>query len=95
MIVKLNGVPDWWKGPITQVVEDNVQSPWELIVSWFTDKAEHLFTLLNASSPEVITIGIVACAFGLMISPMSSGGGKWMGRMFLVFWGGVVWRMLT
>lgn len=93
MLLKLNGVPDW-KGPIPQII-DNTPSPWELIVSWVTDKAEYIFSLLNANSPEIITLAIVTCAFGLMISPISDNGGKWFGRLFLIFWGGAIWRILT
>lgn len=95
MIIKVNGVPNWWKGPITQVVENNVQSPWELIVDWFTDKADQLFAVINANSSDVITLGIVVCAFGVMISPITGSSSKWLGKLFLVSWVGVIWRVLT
>lgn len=46
---------------------------------------------INLFSAEIITIGIVACAFGMMLA----GSGKWLSRLFMVFWTGVIWRMLT
>jgi len=55
----------------------------------------HVVGLLNAFSPEIITLAAVFCAFGVMLSPLWNGGGsKWTGRLFVTLFVGIVWRML-
>ena len=46
--------------------------------------------LVNSYSAEIITIGIVAAAFMMMIGDTH----KWAGRGVVVFFLGVIWRMM-
>lgn len=65
------------------------------IKDWIKENFDHLITSLNAMSPEIITGGVIICAIGMMVGPViGSSAGKWFGRMNIVFWGGVIWRLL-
>lgn len=62
--------------------------------SAFGDFAHNFLALINSCSAEIITLGLIVCGVGVMLGPMV-GGSKWIGRLFVVFWGGVIWRVLT
>lgn len=49
---------------------------------------------INANSADIITLGIVTCAAGMMVSPIVGDKNPWIGRMFTTFWVGVIWRVL-
>lgn len=61
----------------------------------FMDWIHHAVAILNANSAEIITLGIIVCGAGMMVGPMIGGGSKWFGRLFAVFFGGTIWRVLT
>jgi murein DD-endopeptidase MepM/ murein hydrolase activator NlpD len=84
---KINGFSDWFVGKEADLI---VKPAGNVALT----TAKHIFEVMSAMSAEIITIGICACAFGIMIGPMI-GSNKWFGRLFVVFWGGVIWRMLT
>jgi hypothetical protein len=98
-------MPDAWMGPLypdgpnsdrlTTTVRDTISNPFEKwFDKWLTDKFDHFLHLFNDNSTEIITFSIVVCAAGMMISPMmGSTAGRWMGRMFVVFLLGVIWRV--
>ncbi|CAM2950093.1 hypothetical protein PASE110613_09005 [Paenibacillus sediminis] len=91
MILRINGAavtePELWKGPLTRVIENGASN-------LFFGKLADLFASLNAFSPEIITLGVVTCAIGMMVGPLV-GNGKWLGRLFITFWFGIIWRVLT
>jgi len=65
------------------------------IGEWLKENFNSLIINLNALSPEIITGGIIVCALGMMVGPViGSSAGKWFGRMNIIFWGGVIWRLL-
>lgn len=93
MIIRINGaaLPDIGGGAI-----DNITETITGIMSRALGETVHgIFATLNAYSPEIITFGIIVCALGMMVAPIVGNNGKWMGRMFLTFWVGVIWRVLT
>lgn len=80
---------------IMKPVEAAAESTLEYIVSKIGEGLDALLTLLNSWSPEIITLGVVACAFGFMLGPIWNGGAtKWSGRLFVTLLVGVIWRML-
>lgn len=93
--------PGFWSGVLDKA---NDFSDWfvgkeaELIVkpagNVFMTTLKHFFEVINVFSAEIITLGACACAIGIMIGPLI-GSTKWFGRLFLVLWGGVIWRMVT
>lgn len=93
-------IPDSWKGPLYPVIDgDPSTGIFTPIINrlsdWSTDKFDALIAILNDNSADIITGGILVCAFGVMLSPMiDSSAGKWYGRMFAVLWIGVVWRVM-
>ncbi|MEK5396043.1 hypothetical protein [Paenibacillus sp. FSL K6-2859] len=93
MILRLNGValPDIGGG----VVDNITETVTGIVSRVLGDTAHGIIAAMNAYSPEIITFGIVICALGMMVGPIVGNNGKWMGRMFLTFWVGVIWRVLT
>jgi murein DD-endopeptidase MepM/ murein hydrolase activator NlpD len=101
-IVKAASEPDFWNGVMDKV---NGFSDWfvgketELIVkpasNVFMETVKHTFEVMSIYSAEIITLGVCACAIGMMVGPIAGSGNKWLGRLFLVSWIGVIWRMLT
>lgn len=86
---RINGFADWFIESETQILAKPAEHT-------FMALAERFFDVVNACSAEIITLGIVACAIGMMVGPLTGGGGsKWMGRLFVTFWGGLIWRMVT
>lgn len=67
----------------------------EKIIEGFGKGVMALINLLNSYSTEIITMGIMVCGVGMMLSPMiGSNQSKWFGRTIAVFWLGIVWRIL-
>lgn len=93
MIIRINGaaLPDIGGGVIDNITETITG----LISRVIGETATGIIAALNAYSPEIITFGIIVCALGMMVAPIVGNNGKWMGRMFLTFWVGVIWRVLT
>lgn len=91
MLLRINGVPDVGGGVIDNLTEAGTDITTRLL----GDIAHGIIAALNAYSPEVITFGIIVCALGMMVAPIIGNNGKWMGRMFMTFWVGVIWRVLT
>jgi len=55
-----------------------------------------LAMILNQSSAEIVTFGVIVCAGGMMIAPMvGSPPAKWFGRLVGIFFIGAIWRALT
>jgi hypothetical protein len=80
---------------LTKPVEGLAESVADSILAKLSDGAAALLSLLNSYSPEIITLGVVACAFGFMLGPIWNGGAtKWSGRLFVTILVGVVWRMI-
>lgn len=100
MLLKINGqLPD--------PVKDAILHGKDPVRDWFidllgnklggflVDSATHLIMLLNTYSVEIIVSGIVACAFGAMLSPfIGSETSKWWGRLIGVMVIGTIWRMI-
>lgn len=86
---RINEFADWFIGQETELLVKPATNT-------FMDIAHRFVDAVNACSAEIITLGIVACAVGMMVGPLTGGGGnKWLGRLFVTFWGGVIWRMIT
>jgi len=83
----LNGFSDWFLRKETELFVAPVGNTFK---AW----VEHIVALLNENSAEIITLGVVVCAAGMMIGPLI-GNKQWFGRLFITLFGGVVWRMLT
>lgn len=93
--------PGFWQGALDKA---NDFSDWiigkeaEIVIkpagNVFMKTIQHSFEVMSVFSAEIITLGICVCAIGMMVGPLI-GSTKWLGRLFLVFWGGVIWRMLT
>lgn len=66
-------------------------NPFGSLWSLFVNK---VFIPLNNISPEIITLGIIFCAGGIMIGSIFGKTHTWVSRTFLVLWGGVIWRIL-
>jgi hypothetical protein len=73
-------------------------------VSWFLkplglalkDGVMGIIHLLNTFSAEIITLGIIAGAIGMIIAPlMGSTSARWFGRVVFVSLVGSVWRLIT
>ncbi|WP_337102307.1 hypothetical protein [Paenibacillus sp. YIM B09110] len=100
MIIRINGEPSVMDR-INDFADRFIEQETEYIVKPATDTLftylERFVDVINACSAEIITLGIVTCAVGLMVNPIVGGGGgnKWIGRLFITFWGGVIWRMIT
>lgn len=65
-----------------------------LIITPIKQGMGNLISTINVYSPEIITLAIVFCAFGIMIGPIFGKTNKWFGRTFLILWGGIIWRIL-
>ncbi|WEK53302.1 MAG: M23 family metallopeptidase [Candidatus Cohnella colombiensis] len=85
---QINGFSDWFIGKEAELIAKPAGNI-------FMSTVKHLFELVSVHSAEIITLGVCACAVGMMVGPIIGSGSKWMGRMFIVFWGGVIWRMVT
>lgn len=93
----------WWdqlihgKGLLYPIFDPNASMEGHLknkLYEWLAHKGQIVVDLINANAAEVITLGIVVCAAGMMLAPMmGSTAGKWMGRMFVVFLLGVIWSV--
>lgn len=88
LLDRLNDFADWFVGKEAEIIIKPATNT-------FMDMVHHVVEIINACSAEIITLGIVVCAGGMMIGPIVGSGGKWVGRLFIVFWGGVIWRALT
>lgn len=85
----LNDFSDWFIGKEAELI---VRPAAHGAMTTF----ERMAAVINYSSAEIITLGIIVCAAGVMVGSLIGGGGnKWVGRLFVVFWGGVIWRVLT
>lgn len=99
IIDRINDFADWFIGKETELfvkpaagVAESVASQ---IFEWMREGAVALINVLNTFSPEIITLGVIVCAGGIMVAPLWNGGGtKWSGRLFVVLLGGVIWRMI-
>ena len=93
-------IPDSWKGPLYPVIDGDPKTGIftpiiDRLSEWSAAKLDALIAALNANSPEIITAGVILCAFGVMVSPMiDNNASKWYGRLFTVLWLGVVWRVM-
>lgn len=87
IIDRINDFADWFVGKEASIVVKPATSA-------FGDFAHHIVTLINGCSAEIITLGVIVCGCGMMIGPIV-GNTKWLGRLFVILWGGVIWRMLT
>lgn len=85
---RVNDFADWFIGKETELLVRPATNT-------FTDWLRHFADVVNANSAEIITFALVVCAAGMMIGPLVGAGNKWVGRMFVTFWVGVIWRVLT
>ncbi|MCM3784295.1 hypothetical protein M3231_15030 [Neobacillus mesonae] len=101
MIVRINGmiadtnpVENSVAGKLVDIIANSLGN----IASDFGAVLSELFrsgiALLNANSAEIITLGIITCAAGMMVSPLVGDKNPWIGRLFTTFWVGVIWRVL-
>jgi murein DD-endopeptidase MepM/ murein hydrolase activator NlpD len=92
-------MPNTWKGALYPLVDGDTHttlsnSIGDAFVRWITYRAQLLIELLNANAAEITTLGIVICAGGLMIAPITGGNSsKWFGKMFIVFFVGAIWQV--
>lgn len=86
-IIGLNP-PD--KGPL-DVANEAVFSP---LANYLIDKLERFGHLLNENSAEIITFGVVGCAFMMMITSVVGQSSRWFGWMVLIMIGGIIWRIV-
>lgn len=96
---KVNDFADWFIGKETELLLKPAAGVTESVASeifgWIRDGASYVISMLNTFSPEIITLGVIICAGGMMVAPLWNGGGtKWSGRLFVVLLGGVIWRMI-
>ncbi|WP_048743805.1 M23 family metallopeptidase [Paenibacillus sp. P22] len=84
----VRGFADWFVGKERDIIAGPVRSTLSAFL-------HDLIAVLNINSAEIITLAIVSCAGGMMISPIIGDRGKWMGRLFIAFWGGIIWRVTT
>ena len=64
--------------------------------NWLKDTALHIYDLLVYYSVDIITLGIVGCAVGVMLAPFTGKTpGLWIGRGLLLAMLGSVWRIFT
>jgi murein DD-endopeptidase MepM/ murein hydrolase activator NlpD len=55
----------------------------------------YFIDVINSYSIEIIILAVDICAIGVMIGPMiGQFGGKWLGRLFTVFFLGAIWRLI-
>lgn len=55
----------------------------------------NLLEAIDSYSTEIITLGMIVCAGGMMLGPMlGDHPGKWWGRLVAVFWAGVIWKLV-
>jgi murein DD-endopeptidase MepM/ murein hydrolase activator NlpD len=54
-------------------------------------KLERMIDVLNANSAEIVTLGIVVCAVGMMIGGFIGGSARWFGWMCIIAFLGGVW----
>jgi hypothetical protein len=85
---KANGFADWFVGKEAELIVKPAGNV-------FMATTKHTFELVSLCSAEIITLGVCACAVGMMVGPIMGSGSKWIGRLFIVLWGGVIWRMIT
>ncbi|TCM89583.1 hypothetical protein EV294_11248 [Paenibacillus sp. BK033] len=85
---QLNNFADWFIGQETELL---VKPATNTFSAW----AHHIADVLNANSAEIATLAIVVCAVGMMIGPLVGAGSKWVGRLFVTFWCGVIWSAFT
>jgi hypothetical protein len=85
---RINGFADWFIGKETELLVKPATNT-------LADLARHALDIINANSAEIITFAIIVCAGGMMIGPLVGAGNKWVGRLFVTFWGGVIWRVIT
>jgi hypothetical protein len=85
---KLNGFADgvvaketeWLFRPIGEALKDGIMG---------------VFHLINMHSIEIITLGVITGAIGMMIGPlMGSTSARWFGRVMFVMLVGSVWRLI-
>lgn len=105
MIVRINGMitePETALNPfensvagkLVDLIADslgNIASDFRVVLG---DLFRSCIAILNANSAEIITLGIITCAAGMMISPLVGDKNPWIGRLFTTFWVGVIWRVL-
>jgi len=88
MMDRVNHFADWFIGKETELLVKPAKNT-------LTDIARHIAEIVNANSAEIITLALIVCAGGMMVGPLIGAGNKWVGRLFVTFWGGVIWRVLT
>jgi hypothetical protein len=85
---QLNNFADWFIGQEAELLVKPASNT-------LTDWARHIADVLNANSAEIATLAIVVCAVGMMVGPLLGSGSKWVGRLFVTFWAGVIWSAFT
>lgn len=58
---------------------------------WLQTVLTALFDRVNAGLPVFAGLAILGCCFGLVLV----GGRQWYGRIWMILWVSVVWRLLT
>lgn len=87
LLDKYNQFADWVVGKQVEVILKPTATFLEKVV---TD----VITTLNLYSAEIITLGLVICGGGMMVGSIFGKTNTWVSKLFLVFWGGVIWRIL-
>lgn len=59
--------------------------------SWFAELAIKALTGLAGAAPEIVTLGVVFCAFGLMVTGDAD---RWFGRMGVIVGAGLALALL-
>lgn len=79
---------------LSSKLEDLGEGIFAPIVEAVSNGLSHTIGVLNANSPEIITLALIICGAGMMIQPMVSNNTPWGGRTVLVLFLGIVWRMI-
>lgn len=87
LLDKYNQFADWVVGKEIEVILKPT-------ATFLKGVATDVVTTLNFYSAEIITLGLVICGVGMMVGSIFGKTNTWVSKLFLVFWGGVIWRIL-
>lgn len=97
-------LPDWLAAdPVKQAFVEGKDPVRDWVVEILGEKvggaifegAKTLLVTLNSNSPEIVTVCVIVCGFGIMVAPLFGGNqGKWFGRLAGALAIGTVWRIL-
>jgi hypothetical protein len=94
LLDKYNSFADRVIGAQVDYTQENLAALFKPVGGWIKDGFIYLLDLLNYHSPGIIALGLVICGGGMMLGSITGHAQNWTSKMFIVLWGGIIWRVL-